>query len=325
MVNGAVTGRLGRAKLPVGNVVYEGGDMTGSVEVPWQESPVLDPGLVRRTWRSAEALHGLIYFAPEAHERYAALGIDPRTGYFASRAAAMGPVGSGAVTGAFFNFNPELVARALPAAWERATPAAVLAARLDAAGAALSRVLGDVVDSGEMREAAGLARAAAESVGGRPEGRALFAAHVALPWPESPHLVLWHAQTILREFRGDGHVAALLLAGLTGLEALILHVASGEVPRRFLQRSRGWSDERWDEAAGRLRERGLIDGDEPVLTDLGRSQRAWIEAATDRLAAPAYAVLGADGCARFADLTRPMSRAVVESGSLNVNSAVSPR
>ncbi|WP_433796599.1 SCO6745 family protein [Actinoplanes sp. CA-252034] len=298
--------------------------MSGSVEGAWQEPSVLDPGLVRRTWRSAEALHGLIYFAPEAHQRYAALGIDPRSGYFASRAAAMGSVGSGAVAGAFFNFNPELVSRALPAVWERATPAAVLAARLDAADAALRRVLGDAVDSEEMREAAGLARTAAESVGERPEGRALFAAHAALPWPDRPHLVLWHAQTVLREFRGDGHAAALLVAGLTGLEALVLHVASGEVPRRFLQRSRGWSDEQWDEAAGRLRGRGLIEGDEPALTDAGRSQRTWIEAATDRLAAPAYEVLGAERCTRFVELAQPMSRAVVESGSLNV-AAASPR
>ncbi|MEU8661407.1 SCO6745 family protein [Actinoplanes philippinensis] len=298
--------------------------MSVSVESPWQEPSVLDPALVRGTWRAAEALHGLIYFAPEAHQRYAALGIDQRAGYFASRAAAMGPVGSGAVTGAFFNFNPALVSHALPAVWERATPQAVLAARLDAADAALTRVLGDTVDSDEMREAAGLARTAAESVGERPEGRALFAAHAALPWPDRPHLVLWHAQTVLREFRGDGHVAALLVAGLTGLEALVLHVASGAVPRRFLQRSRGWSDERWDEAAGRLRERGLIEGDEPALTDAGRSQRAWIEAATDRLAAPAYAVLGAQGCARFIELAQPMSRAVVESGALSA-AAASPR
>ncbi|MEU4159159.1 hypothetical protein [Actinoplanes sp. NPDC026670] len=299
--------------------------MSGSVDVPWLEPSVLDPGLVRRTWRSAEALHGLIYFAPEAHQRYAALGIDPRAGYFASRAAAMGPVGPGAVTAAFFNFNPELVARALPSAWEHATPAAVLAARLDAADAALTRVLGDAIGSAGMCEAAELARRAAESVAGRPEGRALFAAHAALPWPQAPHLILWQAQTVLREFRGDGHVAALLLAGLTGLEALVLHVTSGEVPRGFVQRSRGWSDEQWAAATDRLRERGLIDGDEPALTDRGRAQREWIEAATDRLAAPAYAVLGAGGCARFVELIAPMSRAVLESGSLNVNSAVSQR
>ncbi|MFC4072483.1 SCO6745 family protein [Actinoplanes subglobosus] len=300
--------------------------MSGSVEVPWQEPSTLDPAMVRLAWRSAEALHGLIYFAPEAHERYEALGIDRRAGYFASRSAAMGAVGAGPVAAAFFNFNPALVARALPAAWAHATPAAVLAARLEAAGAALSRALGGAVDTPEIREAADLARRAAESVAGRPEGRPLFAAHVAMPWPESPHLILWQAQTVLREFRGDGHVAALTLAGLTGLEAVVLHVASGEVPRRFLQRSRGWSDEQWAGAAGRLRGRGLIgDGDEPALTDLGREQRAWIEAATDRSAAPAYAVLGAEGCARFAELARPLSRAIVASGSLNVNNAVSSR
>ncbi|MDI6098973.1 hypothetical protein QLQ12_10210 [Actinoplanes sp. NEAU-A12] len=296
--------------------------MTDSTELLWREPSTLDPAVVRQAWRAAEPLHGLIYFTPEAHQRYAALGIAPAAGYFASRAAAMGPVGPGPVVAGFFNFNPELVARALPAVWDVTTPAAVLAARLEAAGAALTRALGDAVHGPEMNEAAELARRAAESVAAHPEGRPLFAAHAALPWPDQPHLVLWHAQTVLREFRGDGHVAALLLAGLTGLEALILHGASGEVPVRFLRRSRGWSDEQWAEAAARLRDRGLIEGDEPVLSDKGQAQRAWIEAATDRLATPAYTVLGAEGCARLADLTRPMSRAVVASGALNVDNAV---
>ncbi|MEU4625642.1 hypothetical protein AB0G04_37425 [Actinoplanes sp. NPDC023801] len=298
--------------------------MADTTELAWQEPSVLDPAVVRQAWRVAEPLHGLIYFAPEAHERYADLGLDPRSGYFASRSAAMGPVGAGPVVAAFYNFNPALVTRALPAAWDRTAPAAVLAARTEAAGAALSRALGDLVDTAEMREAADLARRAAESAAAYPEGRPLFAAHVALPWPDDrPHVVLWHAQTILREFRGDGHVAALLMAGLTGLEALVLHAASGEVPRRFLQRSRGWSDEQWAEATGRLRGRGLLEGDEPVLSDSGRAQRAWIEAATDRLATPAYTVLGTDGCRRFTELTRPMSRAVVASGALNVDNGSS--
>lgn len=296
--------------------------MTGATDLHGLVPSVLDPTVVRHAWRAAEPLHGLIYFAPEAHQRYADLGIGQRAGYFASRAAAMGPVGPGPVVASFFNFNPELVARALPGAWDRSTPAAVLAARVEAAGVALTRVLGDAIHAPEMREAAGLARRAAESAAAHPEGRPLFAAHAALPWPDQPHLVLWHAQTILREFRGDGHVAALLLAGLTGLEALILHAASGEVPLHFLRRSRGWSDEQWAAAVDLLRGRGLIEGDEPVLSDNGRAQRAWIEAATDRLATPAYTVLGADGCIRFAELTRPMSRAVVEAGSLNIDNAV---
>ncbi|MEU4477610.1 hypothetical protein AB0F68_05985 [Micromonospora sp. NPDC023966] len=291
----------------------------------WQNPTALEPALVRRAWRVTEPLHAMIYFVPEAHERYAALGIPEPAGYFASRAAAMGPVGPGPVVATFFNFNPDLVARVLPAAWERTTPAAVLAARLEAAGAALARALGDAVHGPELAEAADLARRAAESAAAHPEGRPLFAAHAALPWPEQPHLILWQAQTVLREFRGDGHVAALLLAGLTGLEALVLHAASGEVAVRFLRRTRGWSGEQWADAVERLRGRGLIEGDEPTLTESGRAQRARIEAATDRLATPAYAVLGADGCARLAELTRPMSRAVVDAGLLNVDNAVPQR
>ncbi|PWK45082.1 SCO6745 family protein [Actinoplanes xinjiangensis] len=295
--------------------------MTDTTDLRWQESSALDPAVVRGAWRAAEPLHGLIYFAPEAHQRYAALGIDRRAGYFASRAAAMGPVGPGPVVAGFFNFNPDLVARALPAVWELVTPAAVLAARLEAAGAALRQALGETVHSPQMREAAETARRAAEAATAHPEGRPLFAAHATLPWPDEPHLVLWHAQTLLREFRGDGHVATLVIAGLTGLEALILHAASGEVPVDFLRRSRGWSDEQWEQTTDRLRERGLITGDVPTLTDSGRAQRVWIEATTDRLATPAYEVLGADGCARLAELTRPMSRAVVAAGALNIDNA----
>ncbi|WP_045743947.1 SCO6745 family protein [Actinoplanes rectilineatus] len=288
----------------------------------WLPPSTIEPVHGRRAWRAAEPLHGMIYFVPEAHERYAALGIDPAAGYFASRSAPMGPVGAGAVAGAFFNFNPALVARALPAVWETTTPQAVLAARREGAVAALTRALGDRVDSAEMREAADLARRAAESATAYPEGRVLFAAHATLTWPDEPLPVLWHAQTLLREFRGDGHLAALLMAGLTGLEALILHTATGEVPAKFLRRSRGWSDEQWSAAVEGLRERGLVEGDEPALSDSGRAQRAWVEATTDRLAVPAYTVLGVEGCARLAELTRPMSRAVVDAGLLDPTKAI---
>jgi helix-turn-helix protein len=289
----------------------------------WGKPAALDPAVVRHAWRVTEPLHGMIYFVPEAPERYAALGLTGQEGYFASRAAAFGPVGPGPVVATFFNFNPELVARALPAAWERTTPAAMLAARLEAAGAALTRGLGDMVRGPEVAEAAGLARRAAESAAAFPQGRPLFAAHSALPWPEEPHLVLWHAQTLLREFRGDGHVAALTLTGLTGLEALVLHAATGEVPERFLRRSRGWSVEQWAGAVDGLRGRGLIEGDEPTLSDNGRAQREWIEAATDRLATGAYEVLGVDGCTRLAALTRPLSRAVVAAGLLDIDRVTS--
>src|SRR5205807_804888 len=130
-----------------------------------------------------EPIHCLIYFAPEAAERYAALGIEGRAGYFASRAAAMGPVGAEVVIATFFNFNPDLVRAAIPAAWQTTATDKVLGARLDAADAALRRVLGDAVGASEMARAANLARTAAEAACAQLAGRPLFAAHAQLDWP----------------------------------------------------------------------------------------------------------------------------------------------
>lgn len=263
----------------------------------------------------------MIYFVPESTERFAALGLDAATGYFASRGAALGPVGPGPVVAMFYNFAPEVVARALPAAWEKTTPAAILQARLEAADAALTRGLGAAVHGPEVTEAARLARRAAEAATLVPYGRPLYAAHAELPWPDETHLILWHAQTVLREFRGDGHVATLLTAGLTGLEAMVLHIASGETDARFLYETRGWSPPQWADATDRLRTRGLIEGDAPALTEAGRRLRADLEATTDRLAMPAYGALGEDGMVRLAELTRPLSRTLVKAGMLNTANA----
>src|SRR5207302_7438913 len=138
----------------------------------------------------------------------------------------------------------------------------VLGARLDAADAALRRALGEAVGAPEMARAAALARTAAEAVSEHVEGRPLFAAHARLDWPEEPHLVLWHAQTLLREYRGDGHVAALVAAGLDAPEALITHGATATVGMDVLQRSRAWPQEEWRAADDRLRYRGWLDPDD---------------------------------------------------------------
>jgi hypothetical protein len=279
------------------------------------------PALAREAWRLAEPLHAMIYFAPEVRERFAALGVPPVADYFASRGAVFGPVGPGPVVATFYNFHPGLVARALPAAWQIVTPATALAARLDAADAALTRGLGDAVNSPEAAEAAELARRAAESAGAYAAGRPLFAAHAELAWPDAPHLVLWHAQTLLREFRGDAHVAALLVAGVSGLEAIILHAASGQANGSFLRATRGYTKEQWADETAALQQRGLLDGEE--LSDQGRALREGIEADTDRLAAPAYRVLGIEGTTRLAELARPLSRTLVKAGFLSA--AAPPR
>jgi len=278
----------------------------------------VNPEIARKTWRTLEPLHGMIYFVPEAAEEYGAAGLEAHMGYFASRAAAMGAVGPGVVVATFFNFDPRLVHAALPAAWDRATPGAVLEARFRAADRALRRMLGEAVASSEMEEAAGLARTAAEEAARHREGRALFAAHADLPWPDEAHLVLWHAQTLLREFRGDAHVALLAAAGLSAVEALVAHAGSGDVPAAALRSTRSWSDADWDSGVESMRARGwLAPGDDLVLSEAGRAHRQQVEDETDRLSVAAYAPLGEAGCERLRQLCRPWSRAVVDAGALS--------
>lgn len=255
----------------------------------------------------------MIYFAPEAAAAYAELGVTGRAGYFASRSAALGAVPAPVVVATFYNFNPALVRESITAAWAATDPAAVLAARSTAADRALRGTLGDAIGSPEMHRAAALLREAAETVADDVTGRPLYAAHAALPWPTEPHLVLWHAQTLLREYRGDAHIAALLTAGLSGIEALVTHAASGAVPAETLRTSRAWSEEDWNGAIAGLRERDWLTGDaEPAFTPAGAARRAEIEKATDENSVTPYAHLGESACAELQELVRPFSRALAE-------------
>jgi hypothetical protein len=271
----------------------------------------VDASLARRMLRTLEPVHGMIYFVPEGLAAYEAAGLKGRRmGYFASRAAAMGPVPGDVVIATFFNFNPELVRRSIPAAWSLATPARILEARTDAADAALRRMLGgDVITSTAMTEAAELARRATDAC--RPDGRPLYAAHAELAWPDwsQPHLVLWHAQSLLREFRGDGHVAVLVASGLSGIESLVVHQATGQLAPGVLQLTRAWPDDEWADAQMRTRERGWLD-DDGGLTALGAAERESVEDLTDRLALPCWEVLGEDACTRLRELVRPWSKAI---------------
>jgi hypothetical protein len=270
--------------------------------------------LARKTWRTLEPLHGAIYFAPEATEAYGRLGITGHAGYFASRAAPMGAVPADVVVSTFFNFNPELVQSAIPESWNLAAPEELVAARFEAVDASWRRALGEeVLRSADMARAAHLARTAAEEVRSRLEGRPLAAAHCDVTWPDAPHLELWHAQSILREYRGDGHIAQLVVRGLSGTEALVTHAAAGDVPARVLKATRGWSDEAWDAAADVLRGRGWLQpGEELRFTETGARQRQEIEDGTDLLAAAPYAALGEKACAELRSLVRPWSTVMAE-------------
>jgi len=273
----------------------------------------MSPTLARKMWRTLEPYHGMIYFTPRATEAYRALGVADQAGYFASRAAAMGAVPAEVVIATFYNFSPDYVRAAIPSAWEAAAPAALVEARLGATDAALREALGDdVLASDEMAWAAETARRAAG--GCTPAGRPLYAGHASLPWADEPHLVLWQAVTQLREFRGDGHVAALVLEGIDPCEALVTHGAAGDVPLAVLKSTRAWSDEDWDAARARLTERGWLDGDH--LTPAGTEVRDRVEALTDERAMAPWIHLGEEDADRLRATVRPWSRAIVDTGLL---------
>jgi len=270
------------------------------------------PPLARTAHKYLEPIHTHIYFVPEANERYAEAGVKGgMRGYFASRSAPLGVVPAEVVIATFYNFSPTLIRKAIPSVWETTTPEAMVAARFDAVDAALTRLLGDdIIASDEMAEAAALAREATTACS--VEGRPLYAAHAALPWPEPAHLQLWHATSLLREHRGDGHIAALVLAGLTGPEASVAYTAMGKGFPEDVQRStRGYTEEEWAATKVSLQKQGLL-GDDGALTDAGRAQREQLEAQTDVAAAAPYDHLGPDRTQRLIDLARPWARSVAK-------------
>jgi hypothetical protein len=246
--------------------------------------------------RALDRLHSTIYFAPEANERFSELGLEhQRMQYFASRSAPMGAVGAKVVAATFYNFNPELIAKAIPAAWEIASPTAVTRVRYEIVDSVIPKILGEKrVQSSEFAHSMAIVRRTAEAIPNA-DGRPLYAGHAELDWPQTPHAQLWHAITLLREYRGDGHIAALVAHGLSGIEALITHVATGTgFDPEFGRKLRGWSREQWDAAVDALRSRDLLDGD-GQLTAAGNELRTKIEDLTDDLAvAPWRTVSDAD-------------------------------
>ncbi len=274
----------------------------------------MQPTGLRALWRRFEPVHAVVYFASEAREQYGAAGLRGGwMGYFASRSAPMGPVPAEVVTATFYVFHPAMAARAIPDAWRLSSPERVLEARTAVAGSALRRLLGDAVDSEAVVEAAALARRAVD--GCALAGRPLYAAHAALPWPEAPHLALWHACTLLREHRFDGHVAALVSEGLDGCAANLTLAGTGVIDAEELRGFRGWSVEEWTGAAAALRERGWLDP-EGRLTAAGADARRRLEESTDRLAGGPADALGEAGCERLEALMAGIVERILEGGGL---------
>jgi hypothetical protein len=280
-----------------------------------------DPAVARRLWQRLELIHAVTYFSSEPVGALVDAGYRGFwMGYFAGRAAPLGAVGPAVVTALFYNFTQARVARALPDAWGFAPPEAALSARTAGSVAALHRAFGERHDEA-VTVAAPLVRRAAESA--PPAGRALFAANSALPWPDDRLGDLWHAATLLREHRGDGHVAVLTAAGITGREANVLHSAADGAPREFMSVGRDYDDNEWAAIVDGLAARRLLtSGGE--LTDEGAAFKAELELRTDRIALSAYDVLG-DGevDALLAALT-PLARAVIATGDVPPMTPIGP-
>jgi hypothetical protein len=269
----------------------------------------------RRLWAALEPLHGVTYFAPEVRSAGIAMGLKGFwMTYFAWRAAPLGPVPAAPVIAMFAGFHPGTVARALPDAWSRTTPQACLQARTAVSAAALR-------DAGADPRACEQAAAMLGPVaaGADPTGRPLFAANAALPLPGDGLGSLWQLATTLREHRGDGHIAALVTEGITGLQAHLLQSAAGHLPQAVIQRARiGWTDEDWAGAADALRGRGLLTaGPALALTPAGRGVLDTVEARTDERAwSGGLAALGEHGAEELLALLRPSVRAMAASGML---------
>ena len=274
----------------------------------------MDSTLARTAWHHLEALNAVTYFAAECREAAVRLGLKGFwMGYFACRAAPLGPVGPGVVEATFYNFHPARVRRAIPDAWDYATPAAVLDTRAVAAAAALRRLLPD--GEAERLAAATVAPLAAVVDGAEPAGRPLFAANRDVPRPDDLVADLWQLATTLREHRGDGHVALLTGACLDGCEVHVLVAAcEGTDPELFLL-SRGWSRAEWDGARARLAARGLVT-DDGSATAAGQARRGEIERHTDELALVPYAGLGAGDVERLVGVLGPAAGRIAAAGEI---------
>lgn len=269
--------------------------------------PVDAPRIARVLHGVIELVHTPLYFARDVKEAWAEIGLEPLAqGYFAGRAAPLGPVGPEVVTAVFFNFSPQAVGFGIPAAWEAASPAQVLAARAQAMDAVFARAGGPTEGLAEATELAREAAAAADLV-----GRPLAAANVAVPAPGTLFADLWQALTVLREHRGDGHVALLTASGLHPVDVLVINAAwKSQFRRRFYQGTRLWDDQAWEAGEQRLRDRGWLD-ETGALTPAGAAWRQALEDDTDRLAAAPYAALGEERSRRLFELLQPIAAAFV--------------
>jgi Helix-turn-helix family len=268
-----------------------------------------------------EPVAAQVYFSPECHAAYAALGFSPSPAatpagvqlpdgpaYFTSRGSVMGQVSGPVVAAAFGVFNPEAVVPSIEFGWSKVDAPTICAARTRGAVAQLERLLGPSPDG--LGRATELLESAVAPL--RPEGKPLYAGLLGLGLPGEPLADAWRLADMLREYRGDAHTAAWTSANLDATEIGLLTEPYWGIPLRTYVRTRAWSDEQLDAAEARLVERGLLaDG---ALTDEGRKVRESIETATDMQCTSMLDALGNDGLEELVGLLAPWGKAIRDAG-----------
>ncbi len=260
--------------------------------------------------------HAFVYFAPEAAAEYSALGIEGRSGYFASRTAAMGPLSTPMVIATFYNFCPDLVTASMDGVWDRVSAAEMQAARW----LGVQKVLDTHVragandgglDDAAIAEAIDLAQTTVDSLsfGGRPLAAGNAAVLDDLEGNDQL-LRLWQLVTVLREWRGDGHIALLVTEPLSPCECTVMSEAMLGRPGN-VKKSRAWSETDWATAEASLAERGWLDASGDI-TDAGRSARTEIERRTNEDSLTMLAAIGEQGAARLGELLAPAAKALLQ-------------
>ncbi|MGV9877784.1 SCO6745 family protein [Streptomyces sp. NPDC003006] len=272
----------------------------------------MTPSRSRTLWLRTEPLHAVIYFEERCRGLGRAVGLKGFwMGYFAARTAPMGRVGPGVASAALGVFAPGMVARALPSAWEYASPDRVVEERARLAARALRQLVPDIA----VLTTAANPPLTAVVDDAPPLARPLFAANRDLTDRADPVERLWQLSTCVREFRGDAHVAALADHGLDACEALALAAATGRVDAARIRQDRGWSEEEWETSVDRLRGRGLIDTAGRV-TERGVTERELIEDDTDRLSDRLLRPLTIPAADTLLAALHPAARSIQNSGVL---------
>lgn len=265
-------------------------------------------------------LHVPVYFAKEAAEEYEKEGVRGWSGYFGSRTAAMGELPTEAVIATFYNFSPDVVKPAMADLWATTTAEAMQLARFRLMATIFDDIGRDALspDPAVIAEATSMLEAVVDRLdwGGRVMAAGNYEARKTLArsdFAEDPMLRLWQLATIVREWRGDAHIAVLTTEPLSPVECTVVSWALTGAQQ--VKDSRGWAEPEWDAAIAGLIDRGWMS-DETSMSDHGKQQRAAVETRTNELAKAMWTNLDDTAVNHLGDLLQPTVDAIIQSGRL---------